>query len=113
MTAEGIAVIVAGNLTLCQISHHHGPSLPPPPLAGLAAVDLTFAPAEEEFRAAAAAWLETHVPARGSLASLDTAEGFEQHRRWERTMAADRWSVVNWPTRYGGRDAGIVEWLIF
>ena len=76
-------------------------------------MDLTFTPAQEAFRAEARAWLEAHVPAPGSLASLDTADGFEQHREWERTLAADRWSVVSWPTEYGGRDLGIFEWLIF
>jgi alkylation response protein AidB-like acyl-CoA dehydrogenase len=76
-------------------------------------MDLTFTLPQEAFRAEARAWLEAHVPAPGSLASFDTAEGFEQHRAWERTLAADRWSVVSWPHEYGGRDAGIFEWLIF
>ncbi len=77
------------------------------------AMDLTFTPAEERFRAEARGWLAEHVPAVGSLASFDTAEGFEQHRRWEAEMAADRWSVVGWPAEYGGRGATIFEWLIF
>ena len=47
------------------------------------------------------------------LPSLDTADGFEAHRAWERTLFDDRWSVVSWPTEYGGRDVGIMEWLIF
>jgi len=76
-------------------------------------MDLTFSPAQEAFRTEARAWLEAHVPAPGTLASLDTAEGFEQHRAWERTMFEDRWSVVSWPAQYGGRDVGIFEWLIF
>ena len=76
-------------------------------------MDLDFTPEEQAFREEAGRWLEAHVPAPGSLASLDTADGFEQHRRWERTMYEDRWSVVNWPVAYGGRDASIVEWLIF
>ncbi len=76
-------------------------------------MDLTFSPAQEAFRAEAREWLAAHVPAPGALASLDTAEGFEQHRAWERTMAADRWSVVSWPAEYGGRDVGIFEWLLF
>jgi alkylation response protein AidB-like acyl-CoA dehydrogenase len=78
-----------------------------------ARMDLTFTPAQQEFRSAARKWLSAHVPAPGSLASLDTAGGFEQHREWERTMAADRWSVVSWPPEYGGRGVGIFEWLIF
>jgi alkylation response protein AidB-like acyl-CoA dehydrogenase len=76
-------------------------------------MDLTFTPAQDAFRGEARAWLERHAPAPGSLASFDTAEGFEQHREWERTLAADRWSVVSWPVEYGGRGVGVFEWLIF
>jgi alkylation response protein AidB-like acyl-CoA dehydrogenase len=76
-------------------------------------VDLTFTTEEEAFRREARAWLEANAPAPGTLRSLDTAEGFEEHRTWERKMADDRWSVVSWPREYGGRDVGIFEWLIF
>ncbi|MHB8220008.1 MAG: acyl-CoA dehydrogenase family protein [Acidimicrobiales bacterium] len=76
-------------------------------------MDLTFTPAQDAFRAEARSWLEAHVPPPASLASLDTGAGFQQHRAWERTLAADRWSVVSWPAEYGGRDVGIVEWLVF
>ena len=75
-------------------------------------MDLTFSAEHEAFRAEARAWLAAHVPA-DPLPSLDTAEGFEAHRAWERTMFEDRWSVVSWPTEYGGRDVGIFEWLVF
>ena len=75
-------------------------------------MDLTFSPQHEAFRAEARAWLAAHVPAR-PLPSLDTAEGFEAHRAWERTLFEDRWSVVSWPVEYGGRDVGIFEWLVF
>jgi alkylation response protein AidB-like acyl-CoA dehydrogenase len=76
-------------------------------------MDLTYTPQQEAFRDEARSWLADHAPAPGSLASLDTAEGFEQHRVWEGRLAADRWSVVSWPTDYGGRGVGIFEWLIF
>ncbi|MEU6555100.1 acyl-CoA dehydrogenase family protein [Streptomyces sp. NPDC046915] len=75
-------------------------------------MDLTLAPADERFRAEARAWLGAHVPA-GPLPSLETAEGFAAHRAWEAELAADRWSVVNWPAEYGGRDCGLVRWLVF
>jgi alkylation response protein AidB-like acyl-CoA dehydrogenase len=77
------------------------------------AMDLRYTAAQEAFRAEARSWLARHVPAPGSLPSLDTAEGFEAHRVWERTMFADRWSVVAWPEEYGGRGVGILEWLVF
>ncbi|MFB7331698.1 acyl-CoA dehydrogenase family protein [Streptomyces adustus] len=75
-------------------------------------MDLTHSPADEAFRAEARAWLDAHVP-RTPLPSLETAEGFVAHRAWEAELAADRWSVVDWPARYGGRDAGLVRWLVF
>jgi alkylation response protein AidB-like acyl-CoA dehydrogenase len=75
-------------------------------------MDLTDTPALGTFRAEARAWLAAHVPAE-PLASLDTAGGFAAHRDWERTLYDDRWSVVSWPTEYGGRDVGIMEWLVF
>ena len=57
-------------------------------------------------------WLRANVPA-APLPSVDTAEGFQQHRAWERQLAAARLSVVSWPAAYGGRDASLREWLVF
>lgn len=75
-------------------------------------MDLAFTQEEEAFRAEARAWLTAHVPSR-PLPSLETAEGFAAHRAWEAELAADHWSVVDWPKAYGGRDAGLVRWLLF
>ncbi|MFF7165252.1 acyl-CoA dehydrogenase family protein [Streptomyces sp. NPDC008086] len=75
-------------------------------------MDLTHSAADEAFRAEARAWLRAHVPA-DPLPSLETEEGFAAHRAWEAELAVDRWSVVNWPKAYGGRDASLVRWLLF
>jgi alkylation response protein AidB-like acyl-CoA dehydrogenase len=75
-------------------------------------VDLSFTEKEVAFRREARAWLEAHVP-REPLPSMDTAEGFEAHRRWERTLNDGRWAMVPWPVEYGGRGANLIEWLIF
>jgi alkylation response protein AidB-like acyl-CoA dehydrogenase len=75
-------------------------------------MDLRFGDEQERFRAEVRAWLETHVP-RPALPSLDTAEGFEAHRHWERAMFDARLSVVSWPEEYGGRGLGLLEWLVF
>lgn len=74
-------------------------------------MDLTWSPAEEAFRAEARAWLEANVP--HDLPSGDTREGFAAHLDWERALFAARWAVVSWPSRFGGRDASLWEWLIF
>jgi alkylation response protein AidB-like acyl-CoA dehydrogenase len=75
-------------------------------------MDLAFTQEEDAFRAEARGWLAAHVPG-APLPSLETAEGFAAHRAWEAELAADRWSVVNWPVAYGGRDAGLIRWLVF
>ncbi|MGW2909009.1 acyl-CoA dehydrogenase family protein [Streptomyces asoensis] len=75
-------------------------------------MDLAHSPADEAFRAEARAWLHAHVPA-AALPSLETAEGFAAHRAWEAELAAGGWSVVNWPARFGGRDCGLMRWLLF
>jgi alkylation response protein AidB-like acyl-CoA dehydrogenase len=73
-------------------------------------MDLDIDEASAAFRDEARAWLETHVRA---LPSMDTAEGFEAHRAWEAELADARWSVVSWPREYHGRDASMLQWLLF
>jgi len=75
-------------------------------------MELHFNHEQEAFRREARDWLAAHVPTE-PLPSLDTPQGFEAHRSWEHTLFDGRWSVVSWPTEYGGRDVGIMEWLIF
>jgi alkylation response protein AidB-like acyl-CoA dehydrogenase len=64
------------------------------------------------FRAEARAWLAGHVPS-SPLPSMDTADGFAAHKAWEALLAENRWSVVSWPAEYHGRDASLLEWVIF
>ena len=66
----------------------------------------------ERFRAEVRDWLAAHVPAE-PLPSVDTAEGFERHRAWERELAEARLAVVSWPPQYGGRGASLLDWLVF
>jgi alkylation response protein AidB-like acyl-CoA dehydrogenase len=75
-------------------------------------MDLAFTPGEEAFRQEARSWLKSNVPAE-PLRSMDTAEGFEEHRGWERTLDQGGWSAVSWPEEHGGRGATLMEWLIF
>jgi len=74
-------------------------------------MSLEFTEREDAFRAEAREWLAAHHP--GRLPSMDTEEGARLHRAWEATLAEGRWSVVAWPEQYGGRDASLVEWVIF
>ncbi|MDG3011469.1 acyl-CoA dehydrogenase [Rhodococcus sp. D2-41] len=75
-------------------------------------MDLDFDDATVAFRDEVRAFLKENVPA-DPLPSMDTAEGFEAHREWERKLADARLSVVSWPAEYGGRDATLEQWVIF
>ena len=75
-------------------------------------MDLGFSAEEEQFRVECRGWLEANVP-KGPLPAHDTQEGFDIHREWEGLLAENRWSVVSWPEEYGGREASLMEWLIF
>ncbi len=73
---------------------------------------LEYTDQQRAFRAEVRAWLEANVPTK-PLQSFDTAEGFEQHRAWERTLSTGNWSMVTWPRQLGGRGCDLIEWLIF
>ena len=75
-------------------------------------MDLRYTAKQQAFRAQARRWLEENVPGQ-PLASFDTREGFEAHRRWEAKLQAGGWAVVAWPVEYGGRGADLLQWLIF
>jgi alkylation response protein AidB-like acyl-CoA dehydrogenase len=67
---------------------------------------------QEAFRVQARDWLTAHVP-RGALPSVTTPEGFAAHVAWERRLYDGGWAVLPWPAQYGGRDASLLEWLLF
>ncbi|MEV5714897.1 acyl-CoA dehydrogenase family protein [Amycolatopsis mediterranei] len=73
-------------------------------------MDLDIDEASAAFRDEARDWLASHVR---PLPSMDTADGFEAHREWEAELAEARWSVVSWPAEYHGRDASMLQWLLF
>jgi alkylation response protein AidB-like acyl-CoA dehydrogenase len=73
---------------------------------------LEYTDQQQAFRQEVRNWLAVHVPKR-PLDSFDSAEGFEQHREWERTLATGNWSMVTWPKELGGRACDLIEWLIF
>jgi alkylation response protein AidB-like acyl-CoA dehydrogenase len=75
-------------------------------------MDLELDEATVAFRDEVRAFLRERVP-RPKLPSMDTAEGFEAHRAWEHALADARLSVVSWPSELGGRDATLLQWVVF
>jgi len=75
-------------------------------------MDLDFDEATEEFRAEVRDFLTANT-ASFPTKSYDTAQGFEQHRRWDKVLFEAGLSVVTWPQKYGGRDATMLQWVVF
>lgn len=75
-------------------------------------MDWSLTESELEFRDRARSWLREHAPTE-ALAPMDTEAGFVEHRAWERELFDGGWAVVTWPEEFGGRDATVVEWLLF
>ncbi len=75
-------------------------------------MDLHFTEEADALRAEVRDFLAAHrddFPTK----SYDTAEGFEQHRRWDKILYDAGLSVITWPQRYGGRDASLLEWVAY
>ena len=75
-------------------------------------MDLDFDEATEKFRAEVRDFL-TMNKASFPTKSYDTAEGFEQHRQWDKVLYDAGLSVITWPQKYGGRDATLLQWVVF
>ena len=75
-------------------------------------MDLDFDQSADEFRTEVRDFLAANRAAFPTE-SYDTAEGFEQHRRWDKILFDAGLSVISWPERYGGRDASLLQWVVY
>ncbi|GAY19153.1 acyl-CoA dehydrogenase family protein [Mycobacterium sp. shizuoka-1] len=75
-------------------------------------MDLRYDDATEEFRQEVRTFLSANADAFPTK-SYDTAEGFEQHRVWDRVLFDAGLSVITWPEKYGGRDASLLQWVVY
>jgi alkylation response protein AidB-like acyl-CoA dehydrogenase len=75
-------------------------------------MDLNFDDETAAFRAEVREFLAANT-ASFPAKSYDSADGFEQHRAWDKVLFDAGLSVISWPKRYGGRDATLLQWVIF
>lgn len=75
-------------------------------------MDLSFDDATLEFGSEVRQFLAANKDSFPTK-SYDTAEGFEQHRRWDKVLFDAGLSVITWPEKYGGRDASLLQWVVY
>jgi alkylation response protein AidB-like acyl-CoA dehydrogenase len=75
-------------------------------------MDLDFDDETRDFQREVREFLTAHHESFPTK-SYDTAEGFEQHRHWDKVLFDAGLSVITWPQKYGGRDATLLQWVVF
>jgi len=82
-------------------------------------MDFQYTREQEAFRLEVRGWLEENLSADlcvddafDERVAPDRAT-FERRVAWQRKMYESRWVGISWPAKYGGRDATLMEQIIF
>jgi alkylation response protein AidB-like acyl-CoA dehydrogenase len=85
--------------------------------AGRWRMDFTEGDREAAFRAEARAWIGSHLPhdwQRTAAERLtDPVTVLDTRRWWQRELHAGGWIALTWPKEHGGRDAPLLDQVIF
>jgi alkylation response protein AidB-like acyl-CoA dehydrogenase len=77
-------------------------------------MDLAYTEDEAAFATDVRDWLASHLADASLPARFDSLDDeIEWGRRWQSTLAADRWVGIYWPSAYGGRSATPVEVALY
>lgn len=74
-------------------------------------MDITFSPAEQQFRAECRDWLHGNVPTERR--PMDASDALDFDKAWQRRLFDAGWAGINWPAEYGGRGLSIVQQVIW
>lgn len=82
-------------------------------------MDFADAPEDEAFRAELQAWLDANLPdflAQGEIGSEhadETRRTMARRQAWQQRLHEGRWAAINWPAKWGGRDATTMQNVIY
>ncbi|QHS23425.1 acyl-CoA dehydrogenase [Virgibacillus sp. MSP4-1] len=80
-------------------------------------MDFTFNKQEEEFRYELRTWLEENLPYGWLEGDRELPKEQNKYsaflRNWQKTLYEGGWAAIAWPKAYGGRDATIIEEIIY
>jgi alkylation response protein AidB-like acyl-CoA dehydrogenase len=71
---------------------------------------------ETEFRGELESWLDANLPPGWGTSAFRTPSGSRRRdflREWQAKLADNRWVGIHWPSEHGGRDASIVQQVIY
>jgi alkylation response protein AidB-like acyl-CoA dehydrogenase len=89
-------------------------------------VDFAFTPEDEAFRAELRQWLDENVRDFNETTELERTKGadtkgdtrdllrpMDPRKAWQRRLNEGRWAAINWPREWGGREATIMQNVIY
>ncbi len=78
------------------------------------AMDLTYPPEAEQFRAEIRAWLEENLPQGWGEEdfSMTPEERKAFNIQWVKKLHAGGWICASWPTEYGGKGLSLMEQVV-
>ena len=91
-------------------------------------MDFAFTPEDEVFRAELRSWLDGNLPAfrrrHDEYDGVDEVDEADEERTdltatmarrkaWQRRLHEGRWAAINWPREWGGREASIMQNVIY
>ncbi|MBW1882281.1 MAG: acyl-CoA dehydrogenase family protein [Deltaproteobacteria bacterium] len=78
-------------------------------------MDFAYPPEAEAFRARLREWFEDNLEPRFrnlTEGGDDTAERLALLREWNAKLADAGYAAIQWPSQYGGQDAGLIEQVV-
>ena len=82
-------------------------------------MDFSYAPEDDEFRAELRGWLDANLPEFRDLGEIgaptrdNTVRTMQRRQAWQRRLNEGRWAAINWPREWGGREATIMQNVIY
>jgi alkylation response protein AidB-like acyl-CoA dehydrogenase len=82
-------------------------------------MDFAYTSEDEAFRAELQAWLDANLPdfvGQGEIGddhSDLTRRTMARRQAWQRRLHEGRWAAINWPVEWGGREATIMQNVIY
>lgn len=80
-------------------------------------MDFSYTSQEEQFRLELREWLENNLPEGWMVGTFKMPENQEELgqflRNWQRKLSEGRWAAIAWPEHQGGRNATLMEEIIY
>lgn len=80
-------------------------------------MDFSYTAQEEQFRMEFRTWLESNLPEGWLDGTFEIPKDEEQLgvflRQWQKTLLEGRWAAIAWPEQFGGRNATLMEEIIY